>query len=104
MFFIWSFLLSFFGLSIGCQLSLPQPPGVSATPTPEPYTMIGVLQQIPNVITNNYNTCHPSGSQVEAQHIINGTYEFIVVIIPYFLSCTIVTFIKKLKNKKTKKN
>lgn len=124
-FFLLSLYLSFTGMNLGCPLNIslpniaespfpssspstmpsPQPSIVLYEPsaTPAPYTFVGTIQQLPNAITHNYNTCNPpSGSLAAAKTIVNGAYLPFTVIISYILSFGIVTLITKLKNIKKK--
>jgi hypothetical protein len=126
LYFLLSLYLSFFGI-VSCPLNLPSLPAVSGSPssspstmpspqptsipelspTPEPYTFNSTIQQIPNVITGNYDHCNPpSGSLAVAETIVNDAdYALVVLLITisYLLSCGIVSLISKLKNKNNKK-
>jgi hypothetical protein len=122
-YFFWMFYISFFGENIGCPLTLPQSdfpnspvgvPNIASSyvpkiyPTPEPYTFIGTIREIPNVISDNYDTCtyrfsDDSGSIVAAKNIVIFSPLFISFILSYPLSCLFIAPITKRKNKNTKK-
>ena len=69
----------------------------------QPITFLGVMQQIPNVLSGNYDHCNFSQSYFAAENIVNDGVYVIAAIVSYLLACVIVSLITKLKKKNSKK-
>lgn len=95
-----------------CAINLPPLPGAAypsgmptsaPTLTPEPYTIGGTLQQIPNAMIGNYEPCNISTNLDAALTFVDDASLPFSAIISYILGCGIVSLVTKLKKKNAKK-